>query len=289
MPYRDHMVSKALAVLFAVLMIPSVVLWWYERDVINTERYLEVVTPLASDPETRSAIASAISAEVRDNIDLEALMDAAAQDLPPRSAALFRALTEPLQVAVDEYIRHAAEDVLAGEDFHAVWAELNRRAHGRMLTTDGGTVYLELGPIVEALRARLSSQGSDFAARIPAVDKKHPLVKAPLLAHAQRHHRTLRVLMFVLPIVALILLAVAVWLSRDRWQTVLIAAMSTAIAMLVLLAATYLGRPVVAPGTGSTVYNAFAGSLRADIRWVLAISAVTALGTWVLRRRLTNP
>lgn len=283
------MVSKALAVVFAVLLIPSLVLWWYEQNVVNTPRYLEIVTPLASDPQARSAIASAISAEVHDDIDLSAVTDEAARDLPPRSAALLRALTEPLEMAVEDYVRHAAEDAIAGEDFAGVWVDLNREAHRRMLAADSETVAVDLGPVVAALKSRLDSRGSYFAGRIPAVDKKYPLVTSPMLAGAQRHQRVLWVLMFALPILALILLAVAIRLSRDRWQTVLIAAMSTAIAMLVLLAATYVGRRVVAPGTAGSVYNAFAASLRADIRWVLAISAIVALGTWVLRRRLTNP
>src|SRR5688500_12246626 len=103
MPYLDDMVSKVLAVIFAILVIPSVVLWWFERDFINTENYMEIVTPLVSDPEMQAQLGTAISSAVKDDVDIVRLMDGAAKDLPPRSADLMRTLAEPMEMAVDEY------------------------------------------------------------------------------------------------------------------------------------------------------------------------------------------
>lgn len=286
MPYLDDMVSKVLAIVFAILVIPSVVLWWFERDIINTENYMEIVTPLVSDPEMQAQLGTAISTAVKEDIDIARLMDGAAQDLPPRSAGLMRTLSEPMEMAVDNYIRHATISAVDKEEFAKTWDELNRAAHYNTLKTEGDTIYLELGPVIEAVKAELD--GSPLAARIPPINERYTLLTSPVLEEAQRWHEVLRVLMFALPILAVIVLAVAIWLSRERFQIVLIASMSTAIAMLVLLAATYVGHDVLAPGTADVVYEAFSASLRTDIRWVLAISAIVALITWVLKRRFTD-
>jgi hypothetical protein len=282
------MVSKALAVLFAVLMIPSVVLFWFERDVINTANYMQIVTPLATDPAVQAELASVISVELQDDLKIAMMMDMAAQDLPPRSAELMRALSQPMEMAVDNYVRRRVMTVVGSEEFAKQWEELNREAHTRALTVEGDTVYVELNPIVQAVKTDLENEGSHLAVAIPEVDKKYELFSSPLLGMVKRHQSLIRALMFALPILAVILLAVAVWLSRERFQTVLIAAMSTAAAMLLLLVLTYVGHPMLAPETGGAVYNAFAASLRADIRWVLAISAIIALITWVLKRRVTD-
>ena len=286
MPYLEDMVSKVLAVVFAILVIPSVVLWWFEQDYMNTENYMEIVSPLVSETEMQGELASAITTAVKDDIDIARLMDNAAKDLPPRSAGLIRTLTEPMEMAVDNYIRHATRDAVDSEEFRHTWDQLNRVAHYNAVKTGSGTVYVELGPIIETVKKELD--GSALAGRIPVINERYVLLESPALEWVLDRYEIIKVLVYALPIIAVIVFVLAVWLSRERFEIVLFASMSTAIAMLVLLSATYLGHQVVAPETPDVVYNAFAASRRSGIRWVLAISAITALVTWVLKRRVTD-
>ncbi|HEX6683720.1 MAG TPA: hypothetical protein VF062_13035 [Candidatus Limnocylindrales bacterium] len=275
------MVSKVLAVLFAVLTIPSVVGWWFQRDVLDTENYLEIVTPLASDPEVQSKLAEAVSEEIISRLDVTGKIEAAALELPPGAASVLSSLAVPLESGVDSYVQRVAADAVGSEGFVKVWVAVNLASHRQVVA--GEPVYVDLGPIVEQTKARLVAEGFGLAATVPVVDERYALVTSPALQRAQRWYPLVK----ALPLLALVLLAVAMLISRSRLQILLIASMGTAIAMLVLTAATYIGRAIPAPPGGGAVYDAFTDSLRSDIRWVMAISAVIALGVWVLKRRLT--
>lgn len=282
MPYLDYMVSKVLAVLFAVLTLPAVLLFWIQQDIMNTENYVEIVAPLASDPDVQSRLAEAVAGEVIDGLDIPALVESADAPLMP--------LAEPLQSAVERYIGEVAVDVFASAGFHSIWIAANTAGHKALVANlSGDQATVNLGPMVAAVKERLLANGFDLAVRIPEVDREYALVTSPALEQAQRWYTALRTLAWVVPILALAALALALWLSRARFRALFQASLGTVIAMLVLTASTYAGRELVAPTTGAAVYNAFAESLRHDVRWVMAIAAVVALAALFLSRRHTPP
>ena len=62
---------------------------------LNTDRYVQTLAPLATDPGVQNALITAVDRQVQNNVDVGPLLD---QNLPPKAA---KALTGPVQGAVN--------------------------------------------------------------------------------------------------------------------------------------------------------------------------------------------
>ena len=98
-------------------------------------------------------------------------------------------------------------------------------------------VYLDLSPAVDRIKAGLQERGlTRIAAAIPpSVDGRIKLVQSPALADAQSGIKLLKAVAIVLPLLALLCLAGSVWLARQRRRGLLRAAIGVALAMLLLV------------------------------------------------------
>ena len=72
-----------------VLLIPvSITGWWVQATLTNTDRYVETVAPLATDPEVVAAVEDRIVEQVMIQLDKQRVVDAAAERCcrcsPPR-------------------------------------------------------------------------------------------------------------------------------------------------------------------------------------------------------------
>ena len=132
-----------------------------------------------------------------------------------------------------------------------LWVEANRRAHTRIvglleggrserLVLDDDTVYLDLSPAVDRVKASLQERGLDAdRGRDPAVDRRRDRARAVRRrwSSLQRGVRLLKAIAIVLPLLSLLCLAGSVFLSRSRRRGLLHAAIGVALAMLLLVAA----------------------------------------------------
>ncbi|MEU3852299.1 hypothetical protein [Streptomyces sp. NPDC029554] len=177
--------SVLLILLAALLSLLSVVAVWANSVVQDTERYVDTVGPLASDPDVQKAVTNRVTTAVLGQIDVDALVkeltDAAAQEgVPPRVAQLLGDLDGPIESGLKQLVRNTVERVVTSSAFETVWVDANRRAHAALdkaLTgRSGGAVRLEnnqvvvdLGPIVADVKQRLADAGLSAAEKIPDV------------------------------------------------------------------------------------------------------------------------
>ena len=109
-------VAATLITLSCVLAPLSVTAVWANRQVSDTDRYVETVAPLAHDPAIQSAIAARVTQEVLARVDVNAItaqtLDAISKlNLPPRAAAGLAALQVPIVNGVQNFI---ASEVVEG-------------------------------------------------------------------------------------------------------------------------------------------------------------------------------
>ncbi len=100
-----------------------------------------------------------------------------------------------------------------------------------------GQVVLNLGPLITQVKENLHARGLGFAAKIPAVNATFPLFEAPNLAKAQQGYRLLTTLRWLLPFLALALLAAGIWVARRHRRALIGAALGLSASMLVLAVA----------------------------------------------------
>ncbi|GAB1339652.1 hypothetical protein ACE1SV_62420 [Streptomyces sp. E-15] len=301
---RHHarsLVAAVLIVVGCVLAPLSAVAAWAADEVGDTDRYVDTVAPLASDPAVQNAVADRVTDALMSHIDLPALLaDAAPGDRPLLEKALGGRLGDSLEGAVRSFVHDKAREVAASDAFRTVWTDANRRIHGSLdkaLTGSGGgavqltddTVTLDLGPLVDRVKQRLVDAGLSVAGHIPAVHTDFTLVRSPQIGEARTYVRLLQIAGNWLPVLAVLLLAAGVLLSARRRRALVAAGLGVVVATGVLgiglrvFRVIYLDRlPAdVSPDAAGAVYDALTHFLRTTVRMVIALGVVVALGAWL--------
>ncbi|MEV6108979.1 hypothetical protein AB0M28_30390 [Streptomyces sp. NPDC051940] len=295
--------SSVLIVLGCILAPLSVVAIWASNIVGDTDQYVSTVAPLAEDPDVQKAVANRVTDAVMDHVDTDALIQQVApEDRPALDKALGR-LEGPLNDALRSFVQGAAQRFVASDAFATVWEDVNRTAHAsinKALTGEGGgavkltndAATLDLAPVIDQVKQRLVDQGLTLANNIPDIHTNFTLVQSDDIGKAKRGFRLLEITGNWLPILALALLAVGVWLATHTRRALVAAALGVAAGVLILGLALTIFRPlyldalpsgVSQPAAGS-VYDILIRFLRRGIRTVAVVGILVALGAWLTGR-----
>lgn len=303
---RWRTVTSALLITLACLLAPlSATAVWASRQVSDTDRYLETVAPLAHDPAVQKTIADAVTNAIFEAVDLRAIttqtLDAISQrGLPPPIAANLQALSGPLVSGIQGYVQGQVDNLVASPQFASVWRQANQTAHASLvsllegeqsgaLSAQNDTVTLNLAPIIAQVKDRLVANGFSLANRIPVVNKSIVLVQSDGVTKAQGFYRLLTTLGTWLPIIALFLLAVGVYVARDRRRALLGGALGFAGAMLVLGVALTLARvfylnalpsEVLSRDAGGAIFDTIVRYLRYSLRAVGVLALIVAAAAY---------
>jgi hypothetical protein len=284
-----------LVVLSCILAPLSVVSIWTRNQLLDTSRYVENVTPLASNPAILDAAASQATNTLFENINVEAKV----KDVLPRRAAV---LAGPLSSALHQFTETAALKALQSDQFQTVWKRANERAHnqveaaltggGELISTKNGKVTIDLSAILLQIRKLLDDRGITIFDSVP-INKlalKFELFDAGALGSAQTGVKLLNQLTYILPILLFLFLGVAIWLSPNRRRTVIRWGIGITVAAGVVAVAVAVGRGFYLDAIASPSFprDALAATwdtliryLRGGLRAVMAIGLLVAFITWV--------
>ena len=270
-------IAVVLLVLGCVLVPVSLVAVWTHNQVSDTDRFVETVGPLAADPSVQEALTNRITTTVFQYVDVQGLaneaIDAlAAQGLRPELAQRMHGLTPTLATAVNGLVRDKVAALVASPQFASAWDQAVRVAHQHMITVlsgnsqtivvQGDTVYLDLAPFIDAAKQRLSADGLTIVDRIPEVHPTIALAPADQLVRAQTAYSMLDSLATVLPWITLLLLAVGVYLARNRMRALVGTGLGVATSLLVLAAGLLIARGLLVGAVPPAGAPAAAAGLR---------------------------
>ncbi|WP_433158352.1 hypothetical protein [Kribbella sp. CA-247076] len=295
-----------LLILLGCLLVPlSVVGVWARNQVTDTDRYVATVTPLASDPGVQTALADRITAEIFTYVDVAGLTNQAVdvlarQGLPPLVSTQLRGLSGPLATAVRNFVRGKVGEVVASDTFKDTWVSANRIAHQEMvraLSGEGGgsvqvsegTVSVDLGAFVAAAKQRLIDSGFTAAQRIPNVSPEFAVFSSRDLATAQTAYRYLESSATWLPVIAVVLIGLGVYVARRHRRALVGAGLGIAGSMLLLAVLLAIGRnlylaripeDVLSTTTAASVFDTLIRYLRTGLRMVLVLGLVVAVAAF---------
>ena len=283
-----------LIVLSCILVPLSVVSIWVRNQLLNTDRYVETVEPLASNPAVIDTAATQITNALFDNIDVQQAIENAA---PPRLDFIAPAVATGLE----QFVNRAAVRILSSDQFKTVWVEANRRAHTQLekaltgegtLQTQNGKVVLDLSAIVESVRLQLKERGIGIFDRIPIDNLAIQLnvIDAKQIDNARSATKLLNRLSWALPILSLLCLGGGLALSSNRRRSLIRWGIGSALALAVVGAGIAIGRsfyldavtsPSLPEDTAAAVFDTLVRFLRYGVRLVGVLVLIVALVAWL--------
>ncbi|MFJ2091297.1 hypothetical protein ACIOEW_18800 [Streptomyces sp. NPDC087901] len=290
-----------LLILVAAVLTPlSIVSSWASDVAGDTDRYVAMMDPLASDPDVQAAVTDRVTAAVMTHLDIDALLaDVAPADRPVVDKALEK-LGGPLTTGVTNFVHGTVEKFVTSDAFERLWSDLNRQAHVsvvKALTGEGGgavkltddTVTLDLAPVIDRVKQRLVDRGLTVAEKIPEIHTNFTVLTSDSVGKAKQAFRALELLGFWLPVFTLVVAAGGVLLAVRRRRALVTAALAVAAGAALLGLGLWAGRAFYLdslpsdfsqPAAGA-VFDALAGYLRAGVRLVVTVGAVVALAAWL--------
>jgi len=309
-----RIVTALLVVLTSIVFTVAVVGAWAHRNVLNTDKWVETVGPIAEDPAVQQTLGNWMTTELMGAIDPEAFFESV---LPERG----QVLAAPLTSAVEGFVDDQVNDFLASDTFQRLWVEVNRRAHTRAvdvlegdtgnLQIENGEVVLNLVPVLNGVLAQIGEASPEIFGRtvdlptvtvddIPedAVAKvesalgrdlpddfgQFTVFDAQQLEAAQDAVALFDRFVVAAAILAVVLIAVTLGVSPYRRRTLLQLAVGIALGVVLLRRiglrvedeVVDLAKPENREAVG-VVVSAFVDSLLDATVWILAAAALVAV------------
>lgn len=299
--------AVVLIVLGCALAPLSVTSVWARSMVEDTDRYVETVAPLATDPAVQNAVTTNITNLIFQYVDVKGITTQALTaladrgTLPPNLAAQLQALAGPVSNGVENFAEDQVSKVVRSEAFAQAWEQANRTAHeqlvaaltgegGDAVTVSGGSVSVNLAPLIDLVKQRLIAEGFQLAQRIPAVNASFVVYQSDDIRKVQDGLNLLNNLGRWLPIICLILIGLGVFVARDHRLAFIGAGLGVALAMLLVAIALQIARRIyldsvptdVLPTDAATVmYDSLVRFLREAVRAGILLGLVVAAGAFL--------
>lgn len=239
---------------------------WARRTVTNTDTYLSVVGPLASDPAVQEALARQVTAAVFTAVDVQGKLTEVLTEKAPQLVFL----AGPITQSVQDFTQGQVQKILASDTFQQFWLQANRlvqqdlvavlRGESDTVSLQNGQVVLNYLPLINQALQAVSGTLSELLNRpitlpeitadtVPAdaIAKLNAALGVTLpttfgsvvvysgdaISGVQDAVNIARKALIGLVVVFLLAIGLAIWVSPHRRRTVL--QLSTAIAIVTVI------------------------------------------------------
>ncbi len=305
---RLRSASALILVLIAALLAPVAVLGsWVRAELVDTERFVQTLAPLAHKPEMQAFVAAEVSAGIKQSVDIDGMVSdvvtgLAGTNLPPSAQAALPLLEGTAASGVRSLIDTGVTTIVESSQFASVWETALRESHARSVAIiqgdpnamlqlgDDGTLALDLRAITSQVRDGLVGQGIGFAEHIPEIDRRIPLVSSDSFVLVRTVYQLAVRIGFWLPWVVFASLAAGVLISRNRVRTLKRAGMSIAASLLVALIGLGIGKmffigsvsPSIMPApTAEVLFNQLTELIVSTMVALIVLCIAVAIGSWL--------
>jgi hypothetical protein len=304
---RGRTAAAIVLVVVALLIAPiAVITAWARLELVDTDRFVATFAPLADDPAVQAFIASEVTGAIEEQVDIPTLtsdlFDGIEQlDLPPKAQQALALLEGPATQGLQSLVSGVVERLVESPAFADIWAGALRTSHTAFIAAvqddpnsalaigADGTVSIELGPIIEAVKDRLTDQGVGFAASIPVVQKSIVVAQSEAFVLVQTVYALAVAAGTWLPWICLILLAAGVFIAKRRTVALVWTAAGLALTMLIMASGLGVGRlyfigtvsPSIMPSNAaSAIYDGLVELMLSTIVAVLVLALLVAVIGW---------
>jgi hypothetical protein len=213
-------IALALIVVATVLALLAIFAIWANRQLLNTDNWVDTSTKLLEHDAIRTQIADFAVDELYANVDVQGDLERGfAQVVRPAAAS---ALAGPAASGLRTFAEQRLDNLLERPRLQQAWEQANRRAHARFLdivegggdtvSTSGGEVSLDLKSLLGQTQSSLGV-GGRVAGKLPQGAADIVILRSDQLELAQDLVRFLKAAAIVLLVLSLGLFALAVYLA----------------------------------------------------------------------------
>ena len=302
--------SAVLITLGALLAPVAILANWTQVELQDTDAFVTTFAPLAHDPEVQTYLADQTTTLILKKVDVDAITSqlvsgvSTSINLPPRASAALGALGGLAAQSAKTAIGNTVTRFVHSKAFATVFERTLRVTHRQLtatlqgksnavISTSKGTIGLEIGPIVAAVKTYMVKQGIGIAAVIPTVNRTVVLVESTQLATLQVAYAVTVTVGTWIPFVVLLLLIGGVLLATRRRTALIWAAAALAFTALLVVIAIDLGKvfaiqalaaTVLPPGVVTVVFTQVTAFTRSSAVVVVFAAVVVLLAAWFGRR-----
>jgi hypothetical protein len=300
------LLSAVLIAIGALLAPFAVAASWAAIVLTDTDRFVAEYAPLADDPEVQAYVTDETVAIINEQVDIPALTTDVIDGVielgtGPAATQALELLKGPAASGIQSLIESGVTNFVASDRFSNVWQAALRVSHAQLIAAlqndpdaaialgSDGTIGIQLGPIVDAVKAALLERGIDLASRIPDVDRTIQVAQSDALPTIQLAYGLVVAAGAWLPWIAILFLAAGVLVARRKAVALIWAALALALSMLLTLAAFAVGSvallanlsPALVPASvAELLYDTVADDMRTTAIAVLVLAGVVALVAW---------
>ena len=279
-----------LLVVAALLFPIALTAFWAQKTLVDTQRYVETVAPLADDPTIQKAVAAQVTTAINNQIDSSGKVDSILADFPK-----LQPLAGPITAGLHSLVSSTVDKVVTSDQFASIWTGLNQRVQEGVvkvlsadastgpITIQGDQVVLDTGDLIDAVKQRLVDRGFTWAANLPVpavADRQIVLLTSPQLAQARLAYQIAQPVSEWLIFVVILLFLAAVLVAVRRARMVVAVGIAILIGTLVVRLLLAYGELQVEYNLSGTTWavaqNAFVTILTSYL--IVAIRAAFVLG-----------
>ncbi len=321
---RVHTVLIGILVLLSCLTVVATgIAWWAHYTTLNTDGYMKIVGPIGKDPEAIKALSTYISGQVVTAIDLQGRAESA---LPSQ----LKFLAGPLTSQVQGFVQKETDKLLSTDKAYQAWLKINEVGHQAVVGllrnentytyVKGSDVKLNLLPLVSAaiqwvigklpgaiagnvnvpvIQAttppdQAIQEISQWSGRtLPADFGQITLLESDALGPAQTAIRIFDAMMWIMPLIVAVLVALSIWLSHRRRTTIIVLGIGVVVSLIithvVVNRLTQMLIDSLTPGTAKTLMSDIVDRsldpLATATAWICVIGALVAVVAWIVGRK----
>jgi hypothetical protein len=229
-----RVLALVLIVLFGILAPLGLIASWARTTVLDTDRFVSIVAPLASEPAVQDAVTAEVTRIVMERVN--------ELRIPSRAGT-----------RIEDAVAEAVQRAVSSETFATIWEETIRISHGQLVAAltgeetanvqvSDGKVIVDVSGVLVEVETYLAELGYtvDLASRLSAAPAQVTIFESKDVDSIQSAVQLLDRAGFLLPLAALVALVAAIVVATNRWRTVRRAGIALIIGM-VLVAGMLIG------------------------------------------------
>ncbi len=295
-PRSGRRIFVTIMIVLAALLTPlAVTAVWLDATILNQDRFVDTMAPLASDPAVQDLVAERVSTELLKVVDRRETTPPAAEIIPGLGDVL-----KPMGEVLDSAVVEGVNVLVHSPYFESLWRTSIRSSHKVVVdlikgdnkygSIENGEVTVDLSAVGVTALNRLPNVSANGDPTTPGM--RLTLFKSGALTHVRTALNALDTLSWFLPLVTILLLAGAVAMSTRRLRALMWCGVGLAAGVTLLKALLGAGRSAYIDAIsglesfppGGSVFDTLVRYLVGMSRVLFLVAVVVAVAAFVADR-----